>query len=156
MALSTMPKFDELMVPTLNALKALGGSASNEELFDRIVGDLGIPDSIRDAPHGGGTVGELAYRLAWSRTYLHGVGAIQRSQRGVWSITDKGEAVTPADIDAIKRAVRAVGQARRAAGKATVTTSTSGATRTKTPAQQPGSPPDLDPGDLLPDGEATG
>jgi restriction system protein len=118
MAPAVMPKYDELMIPTLAALKALGGSASNDELFDRVVADLGIPDEIRDAPHGDGSVGELAYRLSWSRTYLHQVGAIVRSQRGVWSITDKGEAVTDADIGGIKRTVIAAGKARRDAVKA--------------------------------------
>lgn len=118
MTFDRMPKFDELMVPTLNALKALGGSASNDELFDRVVADLAIPDAIRDRPHGDGSVGELAYRLAWTRTYLHQAGAIARSQRGVWSITDEGEAVTAADIDAIKRTVLAAGKARRDAVKA--------------------------------------
>ncbi len=115
---SVMPKYDELMIPTLDALKALGGSASNDELFDRVVADLAIPDEIRDRPHGDGSWGELAYRLAWARTYLHQTGAIARSQRGVWSITDKGETVTAADIGAIKRAVVAAGKARRDAVKA--------------------------------------
>ncbi len=118
MTFDRMPKFDEMMMPTLDALKALGGSGSNDELFDRIVADLAIPDAIRDQPHGDGSVGELAYRLAWSRTYLHQVGAIARSQRGVWSITDKGEAVTAADIEGIKRAVLAAGKERRDAVKA--------------------------------------
>lgn len=118
MTFDRMPKFDEMMMPTLDALKALGGSGSNDELFDRVVADLAIPDAIRDQPHGDGSVGELAYRLAWTRTYLHQAGAIARSQRGVWSITDKGEAVTAADIDGIKREVLAAGKARRDAVKA--------------------------------------
>jgi len=118
MTFDRMPKFDEMMMPTLDALKALGGSGSNDELFDRVVADLAIPDAIRDQPHGDGSIGELAYRLAWTRTYLHQFGAIARSQRGVWSITDEGEAVTAADIDGIKRSVLAAGKARRDAVKA--------------------------------------
>lgn len=121
MTIDRMPKYDALMLPTLTALKGLGGSASNDELFDRVVDDLAIPDAVRDAPHGDGAIGELAYRLGWARTYLHQVGAISRSGRGVWAITDRGEAVTQADVEGIKRAVVAAGRARREAARANAT-----------------------------------
>ena len=118
MTVDRMPKYDALMIPTLAALKALGGSASNDELFDRVVADLRLPDAIRDAPHGDGATGELAYRLAWARTYLHQAGAISRSGRGVWAITEAGEGVTERDVEAIKRAVISAGRARREAARA--------------------------------------
>lgn len=49
---------------------------------------------------------ELRYRLHWARSYLKGVGAINNSERGVWTLTDAGEYVTPDDIAAIKKSVR--------------------------------------------------
>ena len=33
----SVPSFDELMWPTLRALKAMGGSATNEELLAKII-----------------------------------------------------------------------------------------------------------------------
>jgi restriction system protein len=56
---------------------------------------------------------ELAYRLAWTRSYLKAWGALENSERGVWTLTDKGEKVVASDVEAIKREVRAVGQERR-------------------------------------------
>lgn len=102
---TTLPKFDELMIPTLLALKALGGSASNEELHDWVADDLQLPPDVRDLPHGDGSMTELRYRLHWARSYLKGVGAINNSERGVWTLTDAGERVTPDDIARIKKTV---------------------------------------------------
>jgi hypothetical protein len=38
------PAYDELMWPTLKALKAMGGSASNEELLAKVIELEGIPE----------------------------------------------------------------------------------------------------------------
>ncbi len=51
--------------------------------------------------------------MAWARTYLKGHGAVTNSERGVWSLTDKGERLTEADIELIKRNVRAANHDRR-------------------------------------------
>jgi restriction system protein len=108
-----VPKFDELMVPAVQALKRLGGSASNDELLDEIASALKLSEAVRNVADPKRGMSELAYRLAWTRTYLKAWGALENSERGVWSLTDKGERVTDADIEAIKREVRAVGYARR-------------------------------------------
>jgi restriction system protein len=105
-SMSTLPKFDALMIPTLRALKTLGGSASNDELFDRIVIDLSVPDELRDLTHEKSGQNILANNLAWARVFLHAYGAITRSERGVWALTDQGEKLTDTDAPAIKRTVR--------------------------------------------------
>ncbi len=108
-----LPKFDALMLPTIQALEALGGSASNEELVDYVADKLKLPEELRNSPSGKGSRSELAYRMAWARTYLKGHGAVTNSERGVWSLTDKGERLTEADIELIKRNVRAANHDRR-------------------------------------------
>lgn len=113
-----IPKFDQLMIPTLNALKMLGGSASNDELFDAVMAQMGLPEEIKEYTDPARNTPELSYRMAWARTYLKGYGAITNSERGVWSLTDKGEKVQSGDVEQIKREVRAVGLARRRANRA--------------------------------------
>lgn len=103
---STVPKFDELMIPVLRGLKALGGSASNEELHDWVAENMNIPIVLRDLSHGDGSTTELRYRLAWARTYLKSYGAITNSERGVWTLTDFGEGLKEDDIETVKRSVR--------------------------------------------------
>jgi restriction system protein len=113
-----IPKFDELMLPTIEALKALGGSASNEELHDWIADHLALPAEIRDRPHGDGTTTELRYRLHWARSYLKAFGAINNSERGVWTLTEAGVKVTAGDVAAIKKVVREKRYAQRKAALA--------------------------------------
>lgn len=83
-----VPSFDQLIVPTFVALKELGGSGSNDEILNQIINDLNIADDVVDIPHKGSTsLTELAYRAAWSRTYMKIYGVISNSARAVWSIT---------------------------------------------------------------------
>jgi len=49
---------------------------------------------------------KLNYNLAWAKTYLKKVGAIDNSSRGVWSITKAGEALAPADVLSVPSRVR--------------------------------------------------
>lgn len=43
--------------------------------------------------HKDGPGTEIAYRLAWARTYLKGMGLLTNSARGVWTLTDEGTAL---------------------------------------------------------------
>jgi restriction system protein len=110
-----VPKFDALMKPTLEALKALGGSASNQELHEWVADHLQISDEVRAVPHGNAGITELQYRLHWARSYLKRVGAVDNSERGVWTVTDIGRRMTDAEIAAVKRRVRSEYVARRRA-----------------------------------------
>ncbi len=108
-----VPKFDALMQPTLEALKALGGSASNQELHDWIADYLDIPEEVRIVPHGDRGMTALQYRLHWARSYLKRVGAVDNSERGVWTITDGGRRMTDKDTAAVKKRVSTENRARR-------------------------------------------
>ena len=101
-----VPSFDELMWPTLQALKAMGGSASNEELLQKIIELGGYPTEVQNLLHSDGRQTRLNYSLGWAKTYLKFSGALDNSQRGVWSITELGEALTEADVAAIPGQVR--------------------------------------------------
>jgi restriction system protein len=69
---SLTPTFDELIVPTIKALQELGGSGSIEEINNKVYVIAEISDDTLQIPHGeGGSVSEVDYRLAWSRTLRH-------------------------------------------------------------------------------------
>ncbi len=103
---TTMPVFDKMMWPALQAFKASGGSASVQENLDRVVQLMGLSEEIQNTLHGDGPETEVAYRLAWARTYLKKVGAVENSTRGVWSITAAGRALTEADMPEVKAKAR--------------------------------------------------
>lgn len=103
-----MPTFDRMLMPSLEALKQLGGSGSIQEIGDKVIQLGGYSEKQQAVLHGAGPKTEIMYRLAWSRTYLRAVGAIQNSNRGVWSITDYGRSLTASDAASIPAKVRAM------------------------------------------------
>lgn len=84
-----VPRHLDLMNPTLEALRALGGSASIAELVDKVVDLLRPSREILEHPHGDGRQTELEYQLAWSRTYLKKYGLLTNSTHGIWALTPK-------------------------------------------------------------------
>lgn len=84
------PTYTELIIPTYDALKQLGGSGTNNEIYERVIVNLNLSDEVLDEPHLGSlNQSEVEYQLAWARTYLKNYGIIVNSARSVWSITSE-------------------------------------------------------------------
>ena len=99
----------------MRALKALGGSGSNEEILNKVVELESISEEVQAFPHTTDSRSRLTYNLFWTRTMLKKAGAITNSERGVWSITSAGETMTEEDvISGLSRARREDSQARQA------------------------------------------
>ena len=103
MKMVRVPTFDQMMNPLIQALKSLGGSGTIEEIDDKVAEILNLSDEQLEVLHnperGGQT--EVAYRLAWTRTYLKKYGVLENSSRGVWALTQKGrqhERVNPKEV----------------------------------------------------------
>jgi len=96
------------MGPIVEAVKALGGSAANDEIVEKVISVFGIPDDLAAQPYiskRGNADGrtQLEYDLAWARTYLKQLGVLTNSARGVWVLTGKDlkdEAIRRAPVDA--------------------------------------------------------
>lgn len=102
-------KYYELMNPVLDAIKELGGSASNSEIHDKVSELLNLTDDqINDIHKGSST--KLVYRLAWARSYLKKAGFIDNSERGIWSLTDNAAEIKSIDPEMVKRTVRKMGK----------------------------------------------
>ena len=110
---SIVPTFDKLMWPALQALVDIGGSATIQEHLDKVVEIMDLSDEVQNDLHGDGPQTEVAYRLAWARTYLGKAGALENSTRGVWSITPEGRALTEAEVANIPVTVRSLYQEAR-------------------------------------------
>lgn len=96
------------MNPLLRALKALGGSGSIEEIYDKVVELEDFDEEITSVLHDEekSNQSEVAYRLAWARTYLKKFGVLENSSRGIWSLSDKGKEAGEVDSAEVVRAVR--------------------------------------------------
>lgn len=104
-----MPTYDQLFNPLLRALKALGGSGSIEEIYDKVVDLEKLPEDIISQLHDAekSSLTEVGYRLAWARTYLKKYGLLENSSRGIWSVTAKAadvKEVLPAEVVKFVRA----------------------------------------------------
>ena len=101
-----VPRPTELILPTFQALKELGGSGKNDEILACVIQNLHLSDAVVDLPHSGrASLSELAYRLAWARTYLKTYGVIENSSRCVWSILPEYTQVETLDVKRIVQAV---------------------------------------------------
>ncbi|ORB32031.1 restriction endonuclease [Mycolicibacterium parafortuitum] len=95
---ATVPPYTDMLWPTLQAAKALGGSASIAELDAAVIEAEQFSSDQQDVLHGDGPQTEIQYRLAWARTYLKGMGLLTNSKRGVWTVTEAGQTAAPTDI----------------------------------------------------------
>lgn len=112
-----VPRYPDLIVPAFSALKDLGGSGSNDEILACVINNLQLPDEVVDFPHKGSTsLSELAYQLAWARTYLKKFGVIENSARAVWSIRSEYAQESTLDAKRIVQTVTAESHQRRIAG----------------------------------------
>lgn len=48
---STVPRYGDLITATYAALKALGGSGKKEEINEKVVELLSLPDEVLEIPH---------------------------------------------------------------------------------------------------------
>jgi len=114
-----VPRYFELMQPVIQTLKDLGGSGSIEEIDEKVVQLLGLPEDVASQPHNPekSSATELQYRLAWARTYLKKFGLIANSSRGVWAIVPDKRHIEQIDAQEIVRVVREQSRANREARK---------------------------------------
>ena len=100
------PDLPQLMLSTIEALKAIGGSASIQELDQTVIEREGVSEEEQSFTMPNDERPKLKYYLAWARTYLRRGAALENSSRGVWALTDAGENISSRDeTEAIHKAV---------------------------------------------------
>lgn len=110
---SDLPSYPDYVVPALIAFRSRGGSATIEEMEEGVAEQMKLGEDLLSIPHGGGPRTQFQYELAWVRTYLKKVGALQNSERGIWSLTEFGEKMTDEQARQVFAKVRAEANERR-------------------------------------------
>lgn len=119
-----LPKSDDLMLPTLRAIAASGGSASIDEIQERLIAECGFTEAqlAHVYPRSGGAV--LPDRMSWARSFLRMAGLLDNPGKGVWVITEEGRDAIDTSAEAVRdqarNAHRALSRARKAAAAAKV------------------------------------
>ena len=101
-----IPKYDELFNPVLRALHDLGGSATNQELEDKVIEILQLPEEEAYERREGKSQTRLNYRTAWAKSYLKKHGLVDNTERGVWALTAEGQKTTEVDPGQVKATAR--------------------------------------------------
>lgn len=109
-----MPTFDSLMNPLLKSLFSLGGSGSVDEIYEKVLELEKIDEEISSVAHNPekSNQTEVAYRLAWARTYLKKYGYLENSSRGVWSLTKLAKEKENVNPQVVVKKVRAEDKAQ--------------------------------------------
>lgn len=113
-----LPQYHQFFNPVLDALRELGGSATNAELEEMVAKLMELPESIVEIPHKDTNTTEVGYRIAWARTYLKKYGVIENSQRGVWTLTAAGRDTRKVDTTEVRRHVKELGSPTKTGGGA--------------------------------------
>ena len=97
-----LPKVEDFYVPTMKALRDLGGSASIEEIQDRLTETEGLTQEQLDQTYPTSGAQIAPDRMSWARTYLKIAGLVASGGRGIWVLTDEGrqavETMSDADL----------------------------------------------------------
>lgn len=111
----SLPKVEDFYVRSLKALHELGGSASIDEIDDRVSEMEGLTQEQLDFvyPTSGGSIAND--RISWARTYLKIAGLVGSGGRGIWVLTDEGrQALDTLDDESLRRSVIDAGNAHNA------------------------------------------
>ena len=90
MQIRDLPKYHDLMRPTLVALDKVGGSATLNEVNDAVLEQIGLPVNALDVAYESGAGAVIPDRLSWARSHLKLAGFLASGGRGIWLITDEG------------------------------------------------------------------
>lgn len=109
-AANGVPRKEDMYNPLLQALRDLGGSGTIDEIAERVITALKVPEEVASQLHDPeySNETELEYRLAWARTYLKNYGILERSGRGVWALKADKQAVETVDPVEVNRFVHAL------------------------------------------------
>ncbi len=107
-----VPKYHEMFNAVLGVIHALGGSASLEELENKVseVLQLSAVDlsSMRNL-----SVSKFSYNLGWTRSYLKIYGLLENLTRKVWSLTEQGKKTKIIDSKVVRHFARKISLEKR-------------------------------------------
>lgn len=83
-----LPKREYFFKHTLEALNQLGGSGTNDEINEKVIQLLKLPEELLNILHKNSNQSEYEYQMAWVRTMLKNQGLIKNSKRGVWALSN--------------------------------------------------------------------
>ena len=110
--ISSLPRYDALMQPILQALAALGRSGTVEEIDNAVVASLNLTQAQLDMTYPASGAAIIPDRLSWARSYLKIAGLIASERRGVWVLTNAGREALGGEDKSLRRIVASASKNR--------------------------------------------
>ena len=103
-----LPTVEDLLNPLLLAMHALGGSATNQEIEEKVIQQENFTDeqlAVLTNPRSGRPGKPVVIRrLGWARTYLKDARIFENTATRTWSLTELGKQTFHVDPDQVKQA----------------------------------------------------
>ena len=93
-----LPTYAGFLWPTVLAVRERGGAADIRQIDALAIKLAGLTELQRARMHRGSDVTEAEDRLAWARTALKGMGALENIGRGRWRLTPLGKTMPEAQL----------------------------------------------------------
>lgn len=101
----SVPSFENMIDPTFQALKSLGGEGHVKEIEEKVAEIMELSSEDVIEVHKGNRT-KLGYRLAWSRNYLKRYGLLTKTGRAYWRLTEEGKNTNSVDKDQVVRRIK--------------------------------------------------
>lgn len=101
-------QFTRYIGPVVNAIRELGGSGRPDEVRAVVARNLNMSDAEQSESLPSGVQTRFENQVHWARFYLAKAGYIDSSQRGVWTLTDKGRSLGVVSADEIRSMIKEV------------------------------------------------
>lgn len=113
---------DDFYLPILRLLDALGGSASIEEIEQRLIEEFAFNDADLAVAHEKSGTPIIPNKIAWARSYLKEAGLISNQRRGIWVLTESGRNALASGqvfiVEQVAKAMRDYNARRKATSEA--------------------------------------
>jgi len=90
---SDVPSYIDLILPTLQAVAALGGSAQGREITPQVIEIVGAPEEQVAITYDNRPKSVLVDRMEWARSYAKLGGALESPRRGLYVLTTLGKEI---------------------------------------------------------------
>ncbi|MFC3579987.1 restriction endonuclease [Sphingomonas hylomeconis] len=107
-------KKDDFYVPTLHVLRDLGGSASIEEIEEKLIDRFGFTQADLDATYPTSGDNIITDKMSWARSYLKFPGYVSNDSKGVWVLTEAGRLAADEPLEVVRKYIREAKALRRA------------------------------------------
>ncbi|HEX2340257.1 MAG TPA: restriction endonuclease [Vicinamibacterales bacterium] len=106
----TASQFAKYIGPVLQAIRELGGSGRPDEVRTLIARNLRISEAEQSETLPSGVQTRFENQVHWARFCLAKAAYIDSSQRGVWTLTERGRSLGDVTPDEVQRIVREVSE----------------------------------------------